>query len=180
MSNLAPSARWSTLLRLGLLVVILMTGCPDPSSPENFVTVPASDSTLPTAALTVNDGQQSIDVTQASQPLEFRTRASIVSIIAGGTDSDGGILAVRVWENTSRYSEGVSETPVFSTKPFLEDVSSAKIGEPTLKNRFILHNFDMDQKLGSWSSMRVDVWVEAENFHSGKAKTPKVTILYRW
>ena len=96
----------------------------------------------------------------------------------GSTDEDGGIKAVELWATFTYYKPGQISGPGLAGAPIKQDVSSAQIGESTLKNRFFQYNFDLKKELGSWSNIKIDVWVEGKNFYGGKVSTPKISITY--
>jgi hypothetical protein len=162
---------------LTILLVFSMSGC-GPPAPENFVIVPASDNTLPTVGMMVNDSKVNINVNESSQPVTIRAGADTVAVIAGATDQDGGIKTVGLYAAFTYYNPGQTSGPGLVGSPVQQDVSNAKVGESTLKNRFFQHNFDLKKERGNWTSIKIDVWTEGENFHGGMARTPTVSITY--
>jgi hypothetical protein len=161
----------------GLLftVMIHLAGC-NPS-PQNFVAVPASDNTPPTTGITINDGILNRDFNEKSQPTTLKV-SSNVTILAGATDNDGGIKSVELWATYTRSKPGQTQNPGLAGAPIKSDISTAKVGESTLKNRFFSYSLDMKKELGSWSNIKVDLWVVGENFHGGKTQTPSISLTY--
>lgn len=163
---------------LGVLSLIILTSACTPA-PENFVVVPTNDSTPPTVGMTVNDNNKiNIDVNEASQPITIQASSDTVTVIASATDKDGGIKMVELWATYTYYKPGQISGPTLAGAPEKQDISNAQIGESTLKNRFFFYNFDLRKELGSWSSIKVDVWVEGENFYGGRVSTPIVSMIY--
>jgi hypothetical protein len=168
------------LSNLVFVLIILASGCasftPDP---KNFVVVPMNDITPPTVGMTVNDNSKiNIDVSETSQPTTIHAGSDNISIIAGATDEDGGLKVVSLWATYTYYKPGQISGPGLAGAPVKQDVSNAKVGESTLKNRFFLYNFDLKTELGHWSNIKIDVWAEGENFYGGKVQTPVVSITY--
>jgi hypothetical protein len=147
------------------------------NSPQSFVVVPSSDNTLPTGGLVLYDPDP-IKVDGASQPVTVIAVSDVVTIIAGATDEDGGIKSVRLWATYTYYKPGQIQGPGLASTPVKEDLSPAKVGESTLKNRFVTYNVEVKNQLAGWSSIKVDVWMEAENFGGGTLRTPVVSITY--
>lgn len=175
-NKLSNSVR--SLIVVLIIPASILSGCVTPS-PENFVVVPANDSTPPTVGMTINDNIKiNIDVNETSQPVTIRAGSDVVTVIAGATDNDGGIKAVSLWATYTYYKPGQISGPGLAGAPIKQDVSNARVGESTLKNRFFLYNFELKKELGSWSSIKIDVWAKGENFHGGMAQTPVVSITY--
>ena len=168
---------YSKLINI-LIITLLFSASGCNTAPANFVIVPASDSTPPTVGMTVNDSKVNIDVNESSQPVTMRAGADTVAIIAGATDQDGGIKTVKLFAAFTYYKPGQITGPGLVGAPIRQDVSNAKVGESTLKNRFFLYNFDLKKERGNWTSIKIDVWTEGENFYGGTVRTPTVSITY--
>jgi hypothetical protein len=168
------------LSSLVFILIIFTSACvPTTPDPKNYVVVPANDNTPPTVGMTVNDNNKvNIDVNETSQPITIQSGSDTVSVIAGATDEDGGIKSVKLWATFTYYKPGQISGPGLAGTPIKQDASNAQIGESTLKNRFFLYNFDLKQELGGWSSIKIDIWTEGENFYGGKASTPMVSVTY--
>jgi hypothetical protein len=119
-----------------------------------------------------------ISFSATSQPATIIAVSDVVSVTASGSDDDGGIKAVRMWATYTYRKPGQTSGPGLAGKPVTENVSGAAVGESTLKNRIVAYNFDLKKELAGWSSIKLDVWVEAENFYGGKVQTPVVSITY--
>jgi hypothetical protein len=104
------------------------------------------------------------------------TKEDNVTIIAGATDEDGGIKAVKMFATLTYYKANQVSGPGLTSGPIRQDVSTSKGGESTLKNRFFQHNFDLKQERSGRDSIKINVWTEGENFHGGKVRTPTVSI----
>ena len=179
---ITQSSHRSTIISFLLMaLVVSISGCgpPPTPSPENFVVVPANDSTPPTVGMIVEDNSAlHIDVNETSQPTAEKTRSDNMSVSVGAIDKDGGVKAVRLWATYTYLKPDQIENPGLAAAPIQQDVSNANVGEPTLKNRFFVYDFNLRKKLGCWSSLQVDVWAEGENFSGAKVKTPVVSITY--
>ena len=169
-------------LGIFLIICILLSGCfhTTPTRPNaNLVTIPATDNTPPTVGMTINDNSTiNINISESSQPTTINTKSAVLSVIAGATDSDGGIKNVKLWASFTHYKSGQTSGPGLSGTPIKQDESNAKIGESTLINRFFLYNFDLKKELGSWENLKLDLWTEGENFYNGKVRTPTVSVKY--
>lgn len=166
------------LSKLVFTLIIFTSACA-PLPPENFVAVPTNDSTPPTVGMTVNDNNTiNINIDETSQPITIHSDSEIVSVIAGATDEDGGIKVVKLWATFTYYKPGQTSGPGLAGAPIKQDVSNAHIGESTLKNRFFVYNFDLKKELNGWSSIKIDIWAEGENFYGGKVSTSVVSITY--
>ena len=119
-----------------------------------------------------------ISFSATSQPITIIAVSDVVSVIASARDDDGGIKAAKMWATYTYYRPGQVAGPSLPSSPLTENVSTAVVGESTLKNRIVAYNFDLLNELGGWSRVKVDVWVEEENFHGGKVQTPLVSITY--
>jgi hypothetical protein len=129
--------------------------------------------------MVVNDNYETdIDVQAASRPLTMLSGSDTVTIIATGTDNDGGLRAIRLWAAYTYYNPGQTVGPTLPGVPVRQVVSNAQVGESTAKTRFFFHNLDLDAIRGSWARIRIDVWTEAENFHGGTSQSSTVSIRY--
>lgn len=182
MSNVkTPDAVWritmAVLVGLTGLLSILASSLLPPSSPEEFVVVPTADNTSPMAGMDVYDPRP-ISINQAAQSITIIAVSDVVSVIASARDDDGGIKSVKMWATYTYYKPGQISGPGLVTTPVSESVSNATVGESTLKSRIVATNFDLKKELGGWSKVKVDVWIEGENFYGGKVKTPIVSLKY--
>ncbi len=159
-------------------LIILLSSCTPASNNANYVKVPNDDITVPTVGMTINDSNVNIDVNEESKPTIFETNSGTIPIIVGATDADGGIKVVKLWKTITKYNPSNIEGPSSLSVPEKQDISTAQVGELTLKNRFFTYNLNLNQDLGSASFIQVDVWAEGENFYGGKVSTPKVSIKY--
>lgn len=160
-----------------MILAILISGC---NSPENFVVVPTSDNTPPTAGMTISQENSNtlISVNETSQPVTVHAVSDVVTIIAGATDNDGGIKEVSLWATVTYYKPGQIVGPGLVGAPIKNDVSNATVGQSTLKHRFFLYNYDLKTERGGWSNIKVEVWTEGKNFFGGTTRTPVVSINY--
>jgi len=176
------SNKFSNLI-LALVLSILLVACPSPTptppTPDpNSVVVPPNDSTPPMeVGLDVYDPDL-ISVSKTSQPITIFAISDVVTVIAGATDEDGGIKAVSLWATYTYYKPGQTSGPGLATAPIKQVVSSATVGGSTPKNPFFSYNFDLKTELGGWSRIKIDIWVQAENFYGGKVQTPVVSLTY--
>ncbi len=181
---------YSIILKIILVISYLfLIGCvnntPKQNDP-NYVIIPQSDSSAPEVGMTINDNN-TINVNVSDKcgepplvkclpPLD--TKSGVLSVIAGATDSDGGIKSVKLWASVTRSRPGQTAGPGLIGGPVQQIDSNAKIGELTKKNLFFLYNFDLIKELGSWDNLTLVIWTEAENFHGGKVETLSTTIKY--
>ena len=165
---------------LVFVLIFLLSACaPTPtSSPESFVLVPASDNTPPTAVGMAVFDPDIISVSATSQPITIIAVSDVVSVIASARDDDGGMKAVKMWATYTYYKPGQVSGPGLAGTPITKNVSNAIVGESTLKSRIVAHNFDLKKELGGWSRVKVDVWIEGENFYGGKVQTSVVSLTY--
>lgn len=145
---------------------------------QNNVVIPSSDATPPSAALTVNDAVSNLNIDQTSGPVNFQARDTTLTAIAGGIDNDGGVKSVKLFAEYTYYKPGQISGPTLVGAPIKENISPAQVGATTPKNLFLQHNFNLKTDRGGWSSIRLNLWVETENFHGGKARTQNVTVTY--
>ncbi len=145
-----------------------------------YVRVPSSDSTPPeVVSLLVNDHSQlNITITQSSQSMTIQPGSDIVSLEGIATDTDGGIKTVSLWATYTYFRDGQTSGPGLAGAPVTQDRSNAGVGQNTLKTRVVNWDFNLNRDLGSWSSLRLDIWVEGENFYGGKQRTPVVSLTY--
>ena len=164
---------------LAVALSLCLSGCPiPPGSPANFVVVPTSDSTAPTnAAMDVYD-PDAISFNASSQPMTIIGVSDVVRVIAGVRDDDGGIKSVKIWATYTYRRPGQISGPGLAGTPVAHNTSNAAVGGSTLKLRNVAFDFDLKKELIGWSSIKVDVWVEGENFYGGKVQTPTVSITY--
>jgi hypothetical protein len=157
-------------------LILLLWSCPPPP-PGSLVVVPASDNTPLTLAMDVYDPDL-IPINQTAPSVTIVAVSDVVSVIGSATDDDGGIKAIKMWATYTYSNPGVTSGPGLVSAPVNESVSSAKVGESTLKSRTVAYNFDLKKELGGWSRVEVNVWIEGENFYGGHAQTPFVTLTY--
>lgn len=185
-----------TIMMLVLLVMVgLISSCNRPCDENNTkcVQIPESDQTPPqNLSLRISEEQDDdnglvtrlvIDETfDSSQSYIVEPTTNIVFVSISGADNNGGIKSLELWMNTERCRSNGDETtcagPGLLGAPTRSVVSSKNIGEYAYKERIIVEGLDLDEMLGSSTSLRVNVWAVAENFHGGKVRTPTVTIEY--
>ena len=175
---------WMTV---AVMLMSLFLGCTTqtPSnSPDSFIVVPANDATSPTAGMLVNDNfKVQIEVIPSSQPMTIYAGSDVVSVIGSATDTDGGIKNVKLFSTLTAYADvgiGLSIPTVLGVLPSVnvESQSTATIGGSTLKSRPVAKNFDLKALLGTQSRIKLDVWIEGENFSGAKVTTARASILY--
>lgn len=178
------SRSWMTVV---LVIATLLTSCTKqtPSnSPNSFVIVPTTDTTAPTAGMLVTDNfKAQVEVTSESQALTIYGGSDTVSVIGSATDQDGGIKNVRLLSSLTAYADvgiNLSIPTVLGLIPATsaQSQSTAIIGESTLKSRPLAQNFDLKGLQGTHSRIKLDVWIEGENFFGATVKTARVSILY--
>jgi hypothetical protein len=144
---------------------------------DNCVIVPPRDDTSPTAAsLEVRDGD-TIRLTSASRPLTIIAVSDVVRVFGDARDEEG-IKAVRLWGRYTYYNLGQPAGPAPTNTLIAETVSNAVVGGEALKFGLVANTFDLRRILGSWSRVKIDLWIEGENFHGGKIETPVATLSY--
>ncbi|MFZ1528058.1 MAG: hypothetical protein WAT19_04860 [Ferruginibacter sp.] len=160
-------------------IFILTTGCPPASQQNqaNFVIIPGSDNTLPSAGITINDGNINKDFNENSAPTTLKVGQN-VTVIAGATDNDGGIKSVELWATYTHYKPGQTIGPGLAGNPVKKYLGNENVGTSVKKNRFFTHSLDMKNELGTFSSVKADLWVVGENFHLGKTQTPVISLTY--
>lgn len=163
---------------LVFVLIILLSSCTPATDNANYITVPNDDSTAPTVGMTIYDSKMNIDITEKSNPITFEASSGIVPILVGATDIDGGIKVVRLWKTVTKFKPDDIEGSGLQSAPEMQDVSTANVGELTLKNRFFKYDLNLSQELGDWAWIKVDVWAEGENFYGGIVSTPKISIKY--
>lgn len=156
-------------------LVFLLWACPP--SADNLVVVPAADNTPLTLAMDVFDPDL-ISISQTAPSVTIVAVSDVVTVTASARDEDGGIKAVRMWATYTYSKPGVTSGPGLAGPPVNESVSTAIVGQSTLKIRTVAYNFDLKKDLGGWSRVKVDVWIEADNFYGGHAQTPVVSLTY--
>jgi hypothetical protein len=119
-----------------------------------------------------------ISFSATSQPITIIAVSDVVSVIASARDDDGGIKAVKMWATYTYRRPGQISGPGLVSMPVAQNVGNAAVGESTLKSRVVAFNFDLKKELIGWSSIKLDVWVEGENFYGGKVQTPMISITY--
>jgi hypothetical protein len=119
-----------------------------------------------------------ISFNATSQPTTIIAVSDVVTVIASARDDDGGIKAVKIWATYTYHRPGQTAGPGLVSTPVAQNVSNAAVGESTLKSRIVSSNFDLKKELLGWSSIKLDVWVEGENFYGGKVQTPVVSVTY--
>jgi hypothetical protein len=119
-----------------------------------------------------------IGIDQSAPSVSIVAVSDVVSIIASATDDDGGVKAVKMWATYTSYKPGVISGPGLVSAPVTESVSTAAVGDSTLKSRVVAYNFEVKKELVGWSRIKVDVWVEAENFYGSRVKSPVVSLTY--
>lgn len=178
------SRSWLTLV---LVITTLFAGCTKqtPSnSPDSFVAASSTDTTAPMAGLLADDNfKTQVETTPSSQPLTIYAGSDRVSVIGSGSDADGGIKHVTLFSSLTAYADvgiNLSVPTVLGVIPAVEaqNNSSAAIGDLTLKSRPLAKTFDLAQLLGTHSRIKLDVWIEGENFAGATVKTARVSILY--
>lgn len=166
---------------------LLISGCTKQTpanAPNSFVPASATDTSAPTAGLLVNDNfKTEVEVTPGGRPLTIYSGADTVSLIGSGTDTDGGIKRVTLYTSLTAYTDvglNLSIPTLLGLFPTAraESLSTAATGDPTLKSRPVATNVDLASLLGTYSRIKVDVWIEGENFAGTKTSTPRVSILY--
>ncbi len=165
-----------------ILVLGTLVGCPAPrpgADPDpNVVAVPISDPNPPTAVgLDVYDPDL-ISVGMTSQPVTIIAVSNEVTVVAGATDEDGGIKALKLWATYTYYRPGQTSGPGLAGAPLKEYLSDAVVGGSARKSPFLTHTFKLKDDLRGWSRIKIDIQVEGENFYGGKVKTPLVSITY--
>jgi hypothetical protein len=132
----------------------------------------------------VNDNfKTQVEVIPSSQSLTIYSGSATVSVIGSGTDADGGIKNVTLYSSLTAYADvgiNLSVPTVLGVIPSVQaqNGSAAAVGESTLKSRPVAQNIDLTALLGTHSRIKVDVWIEGENFAGAKVTTSRVSILY--
>jgi len=156
-------------------VVLLLWACPPPP-PDTLVVVPAADNTPVTIAMDVFDPDP-LTIPQTA-PVTLVAVSDVVTVIARATDEDGGIKSVKMWATYTYSKPGVVAGPGLVSAPVNESISTAVVGQSTLKSRNVAFNFDLKKELAGWTRVKVDVWVEADNFFGNHVQTPAVSLVY--
>lgn len=179
------------LIVLTFFLMSCINNTPKPNDPNSII-IPQIDNTLPEVGMTINDNKTiNINVTDKDCPPPnptptepakdcpdiIHTDSNILSIIAGGTDSDGGIKSVKLWASSSRSRPGQTSGPGLAGRPVHQIDSNAKIGELTKKNSFFIHNLDIKAEIGNLNDTLI-LWTEVENFHGGVKKSLLMNIKY--
>ena len=113
-----------------LLVLNMLLGC-QPNSPArapNSVVVPTSDSTPPTAVGLDVFYPDILSVGKSSQPITIIAVSDLVTVVAGATDEDGGVKALKLWATYTYYKPGQTSGPGLATAPIKQDLSDATVG----------------------------------------------------
>lgn len=95
-------------------------------------------------------------------------------------DPDGGVKAVRIWVSMTRSNPGTIEAPTLSGTPVAVMTSNATVGQPADATQSVSWEFDVPNLQGSFQSIKLDIFAEGENFHSGISKTPTLSLTFSW
>lgn len=188
-SSIKPWSRRIFSACLGYLVTLgslwLFYGC----ASSEMVKVPASDSTPPTVLMTIfvkftsGDSTQKIqlDGQSAAPPIMYLPDVGDgISVIASGTDRDGGIKNIGIITTistsyTDQNGKGVNSAPAVTS---IDNPSNAQVGESTSIGRSISDGYSIPDPRthlppgASNLGIRGEVRAHATNFHGGSAITP--------
>jgi hypothetical protein len=164
--------------KLTLFLIFLLLGCTPASCPDCYVVVPTSDNTPPIVGMDIYDPDTPISISQTSQAKTIIAVSDVVSVLAYAADENGGVKTVKIWATYTYYKPGQIPEPDEALAPVTQYESSARVGEQTPKRPTAKYDFDLKKELGSWSRLKVDIWVEGENFYGGKGQTPMISITY--
>lgn len=196
----APLMQTLTVLKCSTFLKRLMTlgsigllyGC----ASTEMVRVPVSDSTPPTTDMTVivefanGAPSQTINLSQNSSApaiVHLQRFGDAVSVIATGTDRDGGIKNIEIVPNISTSyidpnGNGVSISPLFAR---IDNPSNAQIGEDASIQRTASYVYEIPDPrtivpAGS-RDFRItgELYAQSKNFHQGLARTPVFRFVYQ-
>lgn len=182
--------RTCALVALLVLFLGLMTACPTGcQNAGDCVAAASPDPTPPTVALDAHfsSGKPIISVSETSAPVTTKVGGGeVITLLAGGTDNDGGCKDIQIWVETTTWKTNPNGT-VTQTGPGLLGAPAAtnpdntsKIGEQVLKKRIAQFNVENFKSPGNpaTNKIRVRVWAVAVNF-AGKT-TQSATIEFDW
>lgn len=169
------------------ILVLFVCSASCPRSPEDVVTIPAADSTPPSAGLDAHftqPGKAYITVTNSSSPASTKILGNEeVSLVAKGSDSDGGCRDIQISVEMTAWRIGTNglesrEKPLSADRPATSnpDLSAGIPGDQASKERLLTHKLDIRQIRGSYSAISLKVWATALNFNGGKVKTGELTL----
>jgi len=165
---------------------------------SEMVRIPAADSTPPTVSMTIiielatREPKPSknilLDQNSTAPPVEYlRNIGDGISIVADGTDADGGIKNIEIISSIkTTYSlpngEAADASPAVARGG---NPSNAQVGESTSIQRITSYVYKMpdSRTLGlpagsSRFQIHGKIYAEAKNFHGGSVRTPDFEFVF--
>lgn len=169
------------------MFILLMCAASCPPSPQDVVTIPAADSTPPSAGLDAHftqPGKVYITVTNSSSPASTKILGNEeVSLAAKGSDNDGGCRDIQIWIETTAWRDNPDGTRtkigpglIGAPEASNPDPGAGNPGDQARKERLLTHKLDIRQIRGSYNAISLKVWATALNFHGGEVSTATVTL----
>ena len=164
---------------------VLSTGCP-----TGKITIPAADATPPEITLLVtqergNSSSTVLSINGSSpQPAPIPAqRADAYIFSATGKDPEG-TKETQIWVSytfwrTNPDGTGTQIGPGLLTTPAARSVDNSQPGGTGYVERPVLHTVEIAEELQKQpgaSSMRMETWAVALNYHGAQVQTPKVTV----
>lgn len=153
---------------------------------DESVTIPSSDGSSPSITMDAHfkvEQRPFISVLNGSSPQQATVKpGEVVSFIANGTDTDGGVKTVQIWIEgpktcTAPVGDAVScPTPLQADRPITENPDpdeNKKAGDAAAKSRLVTFNLSVPGGAGSFEAKVSAVVV---NFNGETKRTPQVTI----
>ena len=171
---------------LFLIPLTVSCGQPNTVTPDT-VTIPPSDTTLPTVVMDIHFPQARIyTVTSTGFNPTMPTHLGAndeISLVARGEDTDGGIQDIQLWIAIGKTicdpGTGLCTQPGpgLTGAPEASNPDIAKQpGEISLKTRLVSHKLDIGQIRGNATAIKIEIEARAINFQGDIVKTKLVTL----
>ena len=160
--------------------LFMLIGCP--SQPPAQVTVPAVDATPPSGLWLQIEipGKPLLNAYPGTPATASLVDDAHIRATARADDPDGGVRETRIWMTYSRSRPGTIQNPGLAGAPVASSTSTANVGDATDVVRSTSYEFDLQALKQDFDTLNIDIWAEAENFHSGVSTTSHITLNVSW
>jgi hypothetical protein len=154
------------------------------------VQVPPTDPTAPTAAMdmftdTPNVPQPVATVTDLAGPVNRTLKGGeTVTLVAGGSDGDGGAQDIQIWMSETTYTTGpggltTKQGPTVHGMPSASSPDTqGAAGKTVATKRITSFKIDVGQARAGHSAIQVDIWATAVNFAGVSTRTKALTLTW--
>jgi len=154
------------------------------ASGNDTVTIPSSDGSSPSIVLDAHFNVEQrgfLSVSDGSAPEQASVDPEeVVTFIANGSDTDGGVKTVQIWADVKTCSATIDDVATCSQPllglPVAENADpddEKEAGDSAARSRVVTYNLAVP---GGSGSLNAKVWAVVENFSGETRRTPNITI----